>query len=111
MAVVFVLVLISWIFFRADTVSDAVYIITHLSLEIPQNISPLDMGAGVPGILFSFFLIAFLLFAERLLESGGLWWRIHKKVGWVGWPVYITLIIFMLLFGVFMKTPFIYFQF
>ncbi len=105
----FHLVVLSLILFRAASITNAVYIATHL----------LDFG-GSPGLAgFSFADWVISLGSIGLLETVQ-WIDAHvvRLETWIDtaprlvrWGVYYLLMILVLLFGVFDRRPFIYFQF
>lgn len=133
--ITFILVSFAWIFFRANNLSQAIYIVTHLFhglggylqyavSYLPQYLS----GGGSPDktyllfwhlnyekseleILLAFGLIAFLL----IMEGGSSWfgkhWSLGNKPILIRWAIYLVAIIFILNLGVINKIPFIYFQF
>jgi len=109
----YVAVCFAWIFFRANNLHDANYIVSHLF----QNIfSPLSSFMGrlvflpVDWILLAF-LIPLLLMAEAWMEKKNGLDRIFQKSGIVRWGFYGGMIYLIVIFGVFHGTQFIYFQF
>lgn len=101
--VTFFIVMFSFVFFRADSVSDAFYIITHIS----------------PG-LSVFFSGVFL--KKTIMIAGFIWaeWRQRAKPHilcleqfpvWLRWSVYYALIAGLFFMGNFDYHPFIYFKF
>ncbi len=111
-AVTFALINISWIFFRADSLSDAVYILMNIfsgwSLRFPVRHGGVG---GWPGFLFSIFLILFLMLVQVIQETVGASQFFSNKPAWIKGAVYIIILLLILLFGVFGSNPFIYFQF
>lgn len=104
------LVCISWIFFRADTVGDAFYMIGHMFL-----LNPDQLGVSVVGgeaFLISIFLIAVLIAAdlwERKTRLSA--WMNHRPV-WMRWSLYSVAVWAVALSTVFgVKQEYIYFQF
>jgi alginate O-acetyltransferase complex protein AlgI len=101
--VTFLLVMIAWVFFRATTLSDALYIINALA-ALPDSLqvaSPLSQAE----LIFSFGLILFLLLKEKYQPaiqptSTG---RFYFLVGGMAALIYV--------FGIFNSNQFIYFQF
>jgi len=106
----FLLTCLAWIVFRAENLNDAVYVVTHLlsgwnfqEIKTPQFLLrqlPVAVGA----------IIA--------LEVGQLWWAratlpsALARVGLPGrWALYAAFVMLVVMFGVFRKTQFIYFQF
>lgn len=106
----FHLVLVAWIFFRAKSVSDALYILAHF----------FDWGTGWSGgylgltsfeMFLAFFFIGVLLVGDFLKGAGGFERFIRPRPVWVRWPMYYVLILTILFFGRFDARDFIYFQF
>ncbi len=117
----FILVSIAWVFFRANSISDALYILSHSMKgygSIIKSIFHFDWypvilyatkqgaGLGLPNeeILLAFgaiFIIGISGFLKRKIGTAG----------YVQWVVYLLLGLMVLNFGVGDRTPFIYFQF
>lgn len=116
-SVTFVLVSFAWIFFRANHVQDAGYIITHmfsgldgLSVHyVKESIHQLGMNRS--DFLIAIFSLGFLLSVEMLLRKKSLYELLQAKPQWLRWSAYYAIGIFILTLGVFSKTQFIYFQF
>jgi alginate O-acetyltransferase complex protein AlgI len=114
----FCLVAFAWIFFRANSLQDALYISTHLF----DGLSELD-GAKLSQVLKRFSLhyrpelvlavlcIVLLELAHLLQRRRDLWERLSEKPLLVRWAVYASFTLFILYFGIFNNTQFIYFQF
>jgi len=112
-------VLISWVFFRAQSLSDSLYIISKisndfLSLEIFNNI-PQMFGRTNIGII----RLGVVIFAIIILELSQVF---EEKLGFdvlnlprkfykIQWIVYYIIIFVVILFGYFGQSEFIYFQF
>lgn len=117
----FHLVLFAWIFFRANNVSDAFYIISNLFnfANFSEFMLKMSMIGGTESclgmsklqLLLSFLLIIFM-------ESIHLFQR-HKKMRnflsekpvFLRWSIYYVLIFAILILGEFSSSDFIYFQF
>lgn len=121
--ITFHLVLFGWIFFRANSLKDAVYIINHLftnfgsiflyfnHLDVSRGIVENFLGLGTPDeLLLITLFIAFVgivhLFQERVEII-----QFLKTRPTLRWTSYFVIVLMILLFGVFNKVPFIYFQF
>ena len=103
----FHLVLFAWIFFRADS-------ITHANL-IVSKIATLNWGQlfipAMDQFVYSIFSIVLLLIGDILLEKYNFSFQFKKRPAIIRWSVYASIIIIILLFGVFNGSQFIYFQF
>jgi alginate O-acetyltransferase complex protein AlgI len=110
LATTFALVLIAWILFRAESIADAAYIFTHLSFAI----SPSALGTeqfGVRQFPVTLLAIAILEFGESRFAKD-LWNRrfIPARVS-LRWALCLAFTVSVILFGVYRRTQFIYFQF
>lgn len=119
--ITYVVVVIAWVFFRANNVSDAFYILTHFFDINIVDIKYLFKGAGVGSVRllgvkpFEFVLSLFFTFIFIIIS-----FSIRKKglVNTLGtlpvvvrWFIYIATTITILWFGKFGINEFIYFQF
>ena len=113
----FSLVCFAWIFFRADTISDAFNIIANLftgwgrvfTVRILENIpfwGPLRFE-----LVVSLISVGILLCVQLMEERGNIIDRFSEKPAWIRWPAYYFLLLAILLFGNFGSKQFIYFQF
>jgi alginate O-acetyltransferase complex protein AlgI len=108
----FNLVSFAWIFFRSNSLADALYVINHLFSGIQFNIDASVLGlSGDVELMFAAFSILFLLFVELLHGDDSMKNLLDKRHIFIRWTVYYLLIFSILLFGVFNEEPFIYFQF
>lgn len=107
----FLLTCVAWIVFRANNMSDAVYVVTHLTggWNFHQIATTQFLLRQMP------IAIAAIIFLElnQLLRQSEIFSR--PKVGRLPitarWAVYAGFVILVLMFGVYQKTEFIYFQF
>lgn len=104
--VTFTIINLAWIFFRLDNLTDVVTVISKIFTNMDSlYIDSCVIGHAIPALLLVFF---YDWFAEKnnnkqlMLDS--------RKI-WVRWGAYICLIMFLILFGSFEQTQFIYFQF
>ena len=109
----FNLVSFAWIFFRASTLSDAVYIVGHLfvNLAIPQSLFDMLPGGWYEWIIA---ILALLLLetAHWMHErNGNLRTLIRRQSAWLRWSVYYALVIVIFMFGKFEANEFIYSRF
>ncbi len=109
--ITFVLVSIAWIFFRANSISDATYILTHLFSGWSLTFSGIDIGIGWVGLIIAFSSIFLMEFVHLIQEHIGIKHFLSKKPILFRWIVYIITILMIILFGIFRNKEFIYFQF
>lgn len=115
-AITFGLICFGWIFFRANSLTDAWYIVTHLfrgwSMLATQSAPKLIFIAGRPSLFILCILLLTVLESVHLLERRVDWRTVLKlKPIWFRWAVYYSLVISIMLLGSLSAEPFIYFQF
>ena len=106
--VTFAMVSFAWIFFRANSVSDACYISSHLF----QWSGNLWMGASSFTTILGIFFV-FLLMVVQVMQSNqklGLYYSPATVPNWMIGAAYLVLLLLISLFGV-SASAFIYFQF
>lgn len=112
----FILVGIAWIFFRADNLHIATYILTNIFTGLPQMCMDLIHGNRVLEYLgtnkaWPLFLIIFLETVHYLQRKYHITTKFLKSPMALRWFVYFMLVMVILLTGVFDDKQFIYFQF
>ncbi|PWT97042.1 MAG: membrane-bound O-acyltransferase family protein [Bacteroidetes bacterium] len=120
---VFILVSLAWIFFRSSNISSAVYILKNLftgigtqlrliySNQNHERLPLLYLNHTSVEFLMAVISILILLIIEsklKLVSIDG--WLINKPT-LARWSFYYTLVLIFILFGIFNKSAFIYFQF
>jgi D-alanyl-lipoteichoic acid acyltransferase DltB (MBOAT superfamily) len=109
----FHLVVFAWIFFRANSLSDALYVVTHLFDGLTLNMA----GYGImPGGVYemSIALLALLILeAVHVMQARteGFGAFLRRQPSWVTWPAYLSVCTVIIAFGKFGLQEFIYFQF
>ncbi|MHC4167782.1 MAG: MBOAT family O-acyltransferase [Planctomycetota bacterium] len=120
----FALVCFAWIFFRANSMSDALYIITHLftgvgdfihsvvSLDL-SRLRTFNVELGIPVVEFGIALasIAFMEAIHFIQRRGNITHSFFAMPVPVRWAAYYSVIFAILFFGKFDTNEFIYFQF
>ncbi len=110
--VTFILVNIGWIFFRANSFSDAIYIFIHMFSGWGLGFSGIFLGSmGMRNLIPASILIVFVWFVHMLQGHKGMRQFLSDKPTLVRWSVYLVIIFAIILFGVFEAKEFIYFQF
>lgn len=115
----FILVSFAWIFFRANSVTTALYIIKQICIGIPNSIRMIlnhksifeNIKIGRIELIFSVFLIVFLETIHYIERKFSLSKILITKPIYVRWTIYCCLILAIIFFGVFENRQFIYFQF
>jgi len=115
---VFGWVTFSYIFFRANTIADATYIATHLFSDIGQWFTGGYFVSQLEGLTFFankgialVCSIVFMLAAELWEGKGELSQKICKQKAPIRWIFYYAVILLILFYGNFGKSPFVYFDF
>ncbi len=115
----FVLVALAWVFFRAQNVSDAFYIIRKI-MTIPLEIKRVVVShkvnflhlPGIVNVILPCFLVIILLELAHVLEARyKLTLAFLKQPLAIRWLTYYLYVFVIVYFGVFEKIKFIYFQF
>jgi len=125
--ITFSLVSFAWIFFRASSLKEAVYIITHLFNGWDQALVWNDQQAGYIGLSKLEFLgallsIVFLLIVQALEQNlskktesttsiSNTLSFLNQKPIFLRWAVYIIITLTIMNLGILTNVPFIYFQF
>ncbi len=117
-AVTFVLVCVAWVFFRADTIHDAGYVLRHMGhgwwdLEVHGGFTRLiaSMDISVRAFALSCVAIAFVLVVERMCDEKTVVELISPKPYWLRWAFYVGLGFAIINLGIPADVPFVYFQF
>ena len=111
-AVTFTLVCIGWIFFRANSFSDAVYVLTHLFSGLSLNFSGISLGGvGYDGLIIALASILFMELVHFSQEHEGMRKFLSEKPAWLRWGAVFAIMFAILLFVIFESRQFIYFQF
>jgi alginate O-acetyltransferase complex protein AlgI len=109
----FHLVCFAWIFFRANSISDAVYILQHLFVDLGTGASLSELiSLGWYDWLIA--VLAILLmeavhWGQR--KNGSLREVIRRQPVWLRWSLYYALVVVIFMFGKFGAGEFIYARF
>lgn len=107
--ITFNLISLAWVFFRADTLSDAFYIITHIfvQFDLPLRTLPSIFATFLVACIFiAFVLLEIFLFIDHSKNG-----QFFKKLPFVlKCPIYIVGLVLISLLGV-STNEFIYFHF
>jgi len=111
----FALTCLAWVFFRAPSLDDALYIIrATLTRPIPHDVLPDALraeGLTKPEVLYSALLVVGLMSFEYICERVNFPRLFAAQPGWLRWSVYYCGCMAIWLLGISSETAFIYFQF
>ena len=109
--VTFILAAFAWVFFRANTNADSIYIVKNL---FETNSHSFDQILGMIGkndlylIIISFLIMEIVQWQQRG-RSIAAWFDAKPK--WQRWAAYYVILFMILCYGVYNNSQFIYFQF
>jgi len=116
--VTFALVCFTYIFFRANTMTDAIYVVTHMFSGLTSVFSAGYLSSVLESMGFFsnngvalLLCIVFMLAVEKWTDEVPLHERINRCAAPVRWVFYYAVILLILFFGYFGQSQFIYFQF
>jgi D-alanyl-lipoteichoic acid acyltransferase DltB (MBOAT superfamily) len=98
---------LAWIFFRANSISDALTVVGKICSEP----GPLFKGDGIPALMLPLMMILILLFKEIKDECSIKLNFMHHSSSWISIPSCAFMVIIILLCAEFNSGQFIYFQF
>jgi len=116
-ALTFSLICFSWIFFRAENLTDALYISTHLGAGIQDSLQDISgsvlLGQGPKDMFIVLFWLLALLVTDFLRMRFRLRELLSAQPFWLRWGIYYAIVVGILLLGRFGHDArqFIYFQF
>ena len=114
----FALVCFACVFFRANTLSDALHLVTHLprgwgvALD-PERLATLVFSLGLTRaeLLFVAAMVVLMELGHAAQSRGSVLAWLGRRPLWLRWAAYSALVWGVLLFGVFKHKEFIYFTF
>lgn len=111
--VVFNLVCLAWIFFRANSIQDAFFILQTIANTDWASLKPgdINIALGWGELLLAFAAIGFMECVHIVQASGNLQKIFAGRSRMLRWVVYYALLLAIVFFGVFNRSEFIYFQF
>ena len=117
--ITFALTTFAWIFFRADSLSSALYVIKYSISGLYNNLFnllhhlPLDLKLGIAKseLLIGVLAIFLMEIVHILQNKENIQKWIRSKPAVFRWGIYYAAVLIILFFGVFNQTSFIYFQF
>lgn len=113
MAITFHLVLLAWIFFRANSLTEALLLLQQIfRLELTaEHLMSANIALNLGDFAIAFASLGGLLLFDLLDAQGRLGPRLLTLARPLRWAVYYSLILAVVLFGVYQHIEFIYFQF
>jgi alginate O-acetyltransferase complex protein AlgI len=105
--ITFHLICFSWIFFRAPSLSDALYVVNNLFAGFGNTRGFLFQHGATE--LAALLMGLSIIFAVRLLWTSGR--EMLDYPGWLRWAGYVALVEWLMLFNIDIQRAFIYFQF
>jgi hypothetical protein len=119
--VTFHLVTFAWIFFRASSLADAWYVVTHLLSMTSSHVSPLaSQSSGLANLLSPVLMdkgmhgFALMTLSVLLMFAGSYYGkriRVQAQPLLVRWGVYYALVLALVYLSVYDDVGFVYFQF
>jgi alginate O-acetyltransferase complex protein AlgI len=109
--VTFHLILVTWVFFRAASLSAAMTILTRVTTSAPVLPRLLVTRLGSGDVIFLIALVGVLLAIETLDETRPLWERVRAQPLVVRWGVYYALLFGLIVLGSWKLQQFVYMQF
>ncbi|MBE5881518.1 MAG: MBOAT family protein [Lachnospiraceae bacterium] len=114
--VTFVIAMLAWVFFRAETVSDALYVLVHMWDGILQPTIYFARGMADFGMEWSDVVSVAIPFVLLMIYdykslSGDPIQSLRKLPGPVRWVVYYAFVFLVLMLASFNAQEFVYFQF
>lgn len=107
---VFHLVVFAWIFFRAESVGDAFYIVRQIFTGLQPTLRSEQIHIGLTTLIVLCSSIVLMELVELLRRANRL--QLTVQPAWVRWSSYYALVVLIVLFGELQaKGQFIYFQF
>ncbi len=107
----FHLVLVSWVFFRAASIEDAVAVLTRVAAAVTTLPRLLSVRLQDPTILLSLGLIALLLLVEAFDDLRSVWSRLAARPVYLRWAAYYALLLMLVVLGNWNFAQFVYMQF
>lgn len=107
----FHLILVTWVFFRAASLADAVLIISRVAANLSVLPSVLVSRVYSMEFYISLFLIALLIVVELFDEKRAFWQGLRDRPTYLRWAVYYALLIALIVLGNWQLRQFVYMQF
>ncbi len=109
--ITFHLVAFAWIFFRAGSLKDAWYVVSHLFSQTVYAADIPNAALSLRQLTIRFAMIALLLILEWRSQNQPAETTLSKLQPWQRWGLYYAGVAAVMMMGVFETAKFIYFQF
>jgi D-alanyl-lipoteichoic acid acyltransferase DltB (MBOAT superfamily) len=116
--ITFLLFCIGALLFRAESLSDVYYIVTHLgtglgsAAGVQMSLKSLfSLNLGKYELIVALVSVGFMEFVQKIEKQENMRRLLSEKPIWIRWPIYYTLLLFLVFFGEYNDQTFIYFQF
>jgi D-alanyl-lipoteichoic acid acyltransferase DltB (MBOAT superfamily) len=115
-AITFILVTIAFVFFRAESIADAAYVLGHIATDSVNlfahaNIVQLITVLNPFRLLLALALSAFIFWCEYLGRNDSIFSVLAKQKTLVRWGFYFAIMYMIITFDLNIGSQFIYFQF
>ena len=107
----YLLYAVSLVFFRAESLSDATYLISHISLQVHSKWNEINIGMPDRNTLVCSITFVLLMVFEHYNQKNNLIKAISNKPTAVRWTVYYILLLILFIYGAFNTDTFVYLQF
>ena len=111
MLLTFHLVLVAWVFFRANTVADALHVLRYALVDIQWRGGYGIGGGGAYELAIAAGAILAMEWIQFRQRRGSVRAQLGAWPVWARWTAYYALILSILIFGKFQTRDFVYFQF
>ena len=114
---IFAIVCFAWIFFRANSFSDAITLISNINFSNLENLTNgkiYELGLIKPEFILAIIAVVLLVFFEWLNKKKSMITTINRFYIPIRWSLYLVIVFIILIFGVYGEnqvSEFIYFQF
>lgn len=113
----FALVCIAWVFFRAKTIADAIYILKSICTNTVRDVINIrnyvrtEHFVSLPNLAAAVAMILILEIIHQLERKGSIIDYVNSKPRFTRWSIYYCFVLLLFTFGGGTHSQFIYFQF
>lgn len=102
---------LSLVFFRADSISDALYFIRNISFQVHHSWKEISIGIPDHNCIVAGSALVLILTYEYLMSKQDLLIALEKQAAAIRWSIYFLMGILLFILGQFRSDSFIYLQF